>query len=363
MIRHYTLVLIGLVSLFGPASCANRTTTAPPAPPNAGMLAVSGELSYLARIALPPESIAVVELRDVSIADAPSAVVAEQRIELIGRQVPVVFRMTVDRVKLTAGRRYAVRGVILGPQQRLLWTTTTAHLIDPAAQSMDLGTLMMSQASSGQAPGTPGLGVFTATGNEPGWRLDIGPAQITLLMNNGSTRIVAPLAAPQITGNTRSYVTASDGRSLTATIMDQTCADNMSGMPHPNTVVVRFNGQELRGCGGDPATLLQGAEWVVEDINGAGMVEMSRGTLNFTADSAVAGRSFCNTYGGTYRLTGESLTIGLLVSTQMACASALMMQEKLFTDLLAAVRRFELRADGSLVLHTGDGRTITARRE
>ena len=45
-------------------------------------------------------------------------------------------------------------------------------------------------------------------------------------------------------------------------------------MPHPSTVVVLFGGKELRGCGGDPAALLQGAEWLLEHIDRADLVHV-----------------------------------------------------------------------------------------
>jgi heat shock protein HslJ len=37
-------------------------------------------------------------------------------------------------------------------------------------------------------------------------------------------------------------------------------------------------------------------------------------------------------------------------------------QEDLFLDVLKNVQRFTLTPDGALILHTGDRRTITARR-
>jgi heat shock protein HslJ len=46
----------------------------------------------------------------------------------------------------------------------------------------------------------------------------------------------------------------------------------------------------------------------------------------------------------------------------MACPPELMAQEKLFLDVLAAVLGFELHPDGTLVLRTGDQRTITVRK-
>jgi uncharacterized lipoprotein YbaY/heat shock protein HslJ len=353
---RYVTVLISLVLMSMQASCGPGKTADGGGSSNIEMLEVSGQLTYRERIALPPDSIAVVELRDVSIADAPS-VISDQRIELAGRQVPVPFRLIVDPAKLAGGRRYSVRGAIVGPDQQLLWTTADAHPVDPAAGDAELGALMMTRVSS------QGEAAFKATGNEPGWRLDIDDRQITLLMNNGGRRVVATRSAPQTDGDTTRYASTADGQPLTATITNRVCSDNMTGMPYPNTVVVLFGGQELKGCGGDPADLLQGAEWVIEDLNGRGIVDSSRGTLNFTADGAVSGRSFCNSYSGKYTLTGETLSISMVASTLMACAPALMNQEKLFTDVMAGVRRFEIGADGDLVLHSSDGRTIRARRE
>jgi heat shock protein HslJ len=174
---------------------------------------------------------------------------------------------------------------------------------------------------------------------------------------------VAPFSAPQITGDTAKYISAVEGRTLIATIVDRTCADTMTGMPYPRTVTVLFGDQEFRGCGGSPAGLLQGVEWTVENLNGRAIAGSSRGTLIFAPDGVLSGRSFCNSYRGRYALTGEGLTISLGASTLMGCPPEIMDQEKLFTDLLAAVRRFEAGAGGALILHTGDGRYIRLRRQ
>jgi len=114
--------------------------------------------------------------------------------------------------------------------------------------------------------------------------------------------------------------------------------------------------------GAFPAALLQGAEWVVEDINRTGIIDRSRATINFGTDGRISGRASCNTYTGEYTLTGEGLTVAKTATTRMACAPALMRQEDLFLDVLRNLQRFTLSPDGALILQTGDGRTITARR-
>jgi heat shock protein HslJ/uncharacterized lipoprotein YbaY len=394
------------------------------------LLSVRGSLTYRARIALPPESIAVVELRDDSSSDHP--VIKEQRIALRDKQVPIGFELMVDRSALITSRQYNVRGGIL-LAGKPIWATEPV-LIDPAYGSIDLGMLTMMpfraqafttslrcgnqnvtigytadtmhltvgketiemrpvEAASGAKFAATGdstttfwskgdramlvlrgqsfpectrvekeTEAFRATGNEPGWRLEITDAKMTFIGDYGQTRIEAPAPAAQTTAAFTQYSARTEGHDLIVRIFDRRCSDTMSGMPHPNEVVVVFDGKRLNGCGGNPATLLQGAEWVVEDINGAGVIDGSRVTLNFASDRRISGRALCNTYTGAYTLTGETLTISNTGVTMMACAPALMQQEKLFLDVLKNVQGFALAADGALILRAGDGRTVTARR-
>jgi heat shock protein HslJ len=101
---------------------------------------------------------------------------------------------------------------------------------------------------------------------------------------------------------------------------------------------------------------------VVEDLNRTGIIDNSRLTLRFADNGQLSGRASCNTYLGQYKLTGEALILSPTATTLMSCPPALMQQERRFLTLLQAVNRFELRADGALILHTADGRTLTARR-
>jgi heat shock protein HslJ/membrane-bound inhibitor of C-type lysozyme len=204
---------------------------------------------------------------------------------------------------------------------------------------------------------------FRATGNEPGWLLDITGAKMTLLADYGKKRIEVPTPRPETSAGLRRYTSNYGGKDLTVSIFERRCTDTMSGMQHPNAVVVVFEGKTLHGCGGDPAALLQGAEWVVEDLDGRGIVDRSRMTLRFGSDGRVSGRASCNTYSATYSLTGEVLTFSPAATTRKACAESLMSQEKEFLDLLGDVRRFSMSPDGALILYTGDQSTIKARRE
>ncbi len=203
---------------------------------------------------------------------------------------------------------------------------------------------------------------YRATGNEPGWRLDITAHTMTLLADNARMHIEAPTPVVESGDGFTRFRAPAAGVGLVATIFERRCIDSMTGMPYPDVVTVVFAGRTLNGCGGEPAALLQGAEWTVEDLRGAGVVDGSRATLVFGSDGHVSGSGSCNRYIASYALTGEGLTISKPAATRMACAPALMQQEQRFFDLLMQVHRFTIDASGALVLHAADGATITARR-
>ena len=202
---------------------------------------------------------------------------------------------------------------------------------------------------------------FRATGNEPGWRLDISDGRITLLTDLGQTRTVMPAPSPTVKGATRTYAARAQDRAMTVTVTDKICVDTMSGMPHPNSVAVALDGRTLNGCGGDPATLLHG-EWLVESLAGAPLVKGSKPTITFDPDGRIYGNASCNRFTGGFTLSGEGLTIQQPAATMMACIpDELMKQEGAFLQLLGSVTKFSV-ADSVLTLTATDGRAITARR-
>jgi len=203
--------------------------------------------------------------------------------------------------------------------------------------------------------------VFRARGNEPGWLLEISDTSITLETDYGQKRVTAPRPEPETTAGFRRYSARTPDGELGVTIFDQPCRDSMSGMPYPQSVSVVVDGTELKGCGGDPASLLHGA-WVVEEIDSSGIIEKSQPTLNFSAEGRVFGKASCNSYSGKYVLSGEGLRIGPTAATMMACEPRLMQQEQAFLVRLETIRRFELAADGALLLISEDQGSIRAGR-
>lgn len=105
---------------------------------------------------------------------------------------------------------------------------------------------------------------------------------------------------------------------------------------------------------------LTDAEWVVENIADAGIIDSSRVTLNFDADGRLYGRASCNRYHGEYEIDGDRLSVGQTAATLMACAPALNNQERRFLGVLQDARSFDLDATGKLIIRAASGETLEA---
>lgn len=202
---------------------------------------------------------------------------------------------------------------------------------------------------------------FNARGNEPGWHIEITDAGLTFRAMDGEMFTIAPTPQAETANGIETRLAVVDGRPFSLSVANEVCVDTMSGMPYPKTVVVALGERKLSGCGGDPASLLRG-EWLVEEIGGMTVVGGSRPTVSFEPDGQANGNGSCNRFFGRYALTGEGLTISGLGLSRMACEQPLMEQENIFVQALGAVRRFDIDSEQRLVLHSGDGRTIVARR-
>lgn len=208
------------------------------------------------------------------------------------------------------------------------------------------------------APADSIIKPFRASGNEPFWSLTLGQRELVLNRLNEGELPAQLYLHSDIAGQLKSQ----GEPVISVQVKDQLCRDDMSGMPYPQQVSVQLEGTSLNGCGGDPGRLLQGGEWVVEDINGGGIIDRSRVTLNFWQDGRVNGRSSCNSFMGKYQLTGEGLSIGQLATTKMACAPSLMNQEQRVLANLDAMQGFDFDETGALLLRSVGG-SLKARLE
>jgi len=107
---------------------------------------------------------------------------------------------------------------------------------------------------------------------------------------------------------------------------------------------------------------LQGNIWVLDaylDAEGAMVdaLEERPVTAEFDGD-IMAGSAGCNGYSGPYTVAGDTMGIGMVVSTLMFCIPEdLMNQEAAFTALLDSVASYEI-VDDQLHLNNADGEVI-----
>ncbi|MBB3640532.1 YbaY family lipoprotein [Variovorax atrisoli] len=132
------------------AGASLLSACAVPSSPAAGgtaQLRVTGTVTYRERIALDPAADIVVQLLDVSLMDAPSKVLAEQRIKANGKQVPFAYELKVDAARIDPRMRYAVSARITRGEQ-LLFINDTQYpvLTQGGATSADLVLVRIAQA-------------------------------------------------------------------------------------------------------------------------------------------------------------------------------------------------------------------------
>lgn len=86
-----------------------------------------GTVNYNERMALPPNATALVQLVDISLADAPAQVIAEDRISgATGSPIP--YRLRFDQTLIKPRGTYALQARI-ADGDRLLFINTTRHTV------------------------------------------------------------------------------------------------------------------------------------------------------------------------------------------------------------------------------------------
>lgn len=91
---------------------------------------------------------------------------------------------------------------------------------------------------------------FRATGNEPGWHLEIEQGRrIAFITDYGKTTVYAPLPQPTVAEGRATYQARTQTHELTVSIERRECRDTMSGEAFEAFVTVRLDAREYRGCG------------------------------------------------------------------------------------------------------------------
>jgi len=113
----------------------------------------------------------------------------------------------------------------------------------------------------------------------------------------------------------------------------------------------------LAACGGSSA--LAGT-WALSSVTGAAGITLPTGgriDITFTSDGKVSGQGLCNSYSGSYTVTGQTIVFSPLASTQKACAAPLMTVDTAYFAALQATTSWQV--SGSSLTLTGPAGRIS----
>jgi len=99
---------------------------------------ITGTISYLERIALPPQAEIEVKLIDAARMDAPATVIAQQTFTADGRQVPLSFELPYDPASISPMGRHQIQVRITVDGALRFISTTTNPVIDNGVTHVDV---------------------------------------------------------------------------------------------------------------------------------------------------------------------------------------------------------------------------------
>ena len=91
---------------------------------------------------------------------------------------------------------------------------------------------------------------FRASGNEPGWTLEIKEGRQLLFVGDyGARRLLLEAPEKELDSTGYHYWASSADNVLEVRVSDSPCTDTMQGTPFPATVELQVNGKFYQGCG------------------------------------------------------------------------------------------------------------------
>ncbi len=222
------------------------------------------------------------------------------------------------------------------------------------------------------------------SGNEPFWHLDIA-AEEGVLTRPTADGVEERRYAGQTTWLDwlqpgwqvwRGKAMGDDADVLVATMRNEQCVDSMAGEEAGAfeflVLLSLENVPAMSGCcrvsppsdamdataSGPSPDALYGRRWLLEDIEGAGVIDNLNSPIRFNPIGTASGHAGCNRFSGGVVLGAGTIDVGPLATTRRACAEPVMDQERRFLGALARSEQWQLGDDGLLRLTAADGRGL-----
>lgn len=205
---------------------------------------------------------------------------------------------------------------------------------------------------------------FEAQGHQPRWSLRLlGQDEIVFEAEDGLRFRTQTLFTPDTSPGAAALGLEVQGHPALLSAERRLCRDALSAQPHPWQVSVTYRGKVYLGCGGRPATLLEGAAWQADALDGAPSLTPGLSSLKFEPDGRLSGRAACNRFSAHFDTRDGGLSLSAPVSTRMACLEpARQAEEDALLAFLPQVARFDFEPGGDLLLRAADGRRLRLSR-
>jgi heat shock protein HslJ len=335
--------------------------------------AVTGSVTYAARIALPAD--AVVKVAVVDVTGGANTVLGSQAISTDGNQAPIPFEVGYTTAAINQTHDYAVGATIEdGAGTVLFETATTIPVITQGNPSQDVVVTVV--AASGDpaavadtASGLPGTlwGLVSLGGNPPVEGTTVTAqfaADGSLSGSDGCNRYSASYT---VEGST---LTVTPGMSTMMACAEPIMAQATAfSKALASAASYTIDGEMLNLVDASGATVLtfqanaqQLAETTWHAIlynngkNAVTSVTLPTIAVTFDADGTISGFGGCNNFNGTYTVSGNTIQIGALATTPKACSepAGIMDEESQFLAALQSATIFQIEGQ-VLQMQSKDG--------
>lgn len=264
--------------------------------------------------------------------------------------------MTRNGIAERSGARKIAPGAIL---------ISALAACSPAIQpSEDQATAAAPAVQTVEDAGEPSLR-WSGRGQEPFWTLQVNGLETEFRQPGAGYSKTADevISETEASGRTVARFISNDVPYLIVTRSDELCLDGATGAPLPYSLEIQSGEQAFSGCGGTTEEYLAKETWVVEDVDGAGVVDGGEPRISFALDGSVIVNSICREITGAYAVNGPDLAFEFEPVDAQGCeVPALFNQEVRILDVLSFQPSLNIETGGGLALRSSQGRSLLLRR-
>ena len=322
---------------------------------------VTGSLEFSRPAALSSTAVATITLQDVSLADAPAVIVAQQKITDPGA-FPIAYELVYDLPDIDELRTYSVRAQIHDRGQLLFTSDTHAPVLTHGAgQTADLALIEVRRLPTvsprlvqpGQEGAPERSGMFRYMADAALFRDCSSNLTFPVAMEGAYIELERAYLNSGIESGEELYVQVR-GRYLERPPME-------GNINKVNLIVDSFESISLEDeCAPMINESLINTYWKLVALDGRTVAAFEdrreAHMILKTGDEAprVQGSTGCNRFFGGFETTGDSISFGRMGATMMACPDG-METEQAFLAALEASDRYVI-AGQTLALYSGETR-------